>query len=171
MSSSPSPSTASSQTSTSNATGSTISWAGNCSRFRSGGAAFMVGAQSSSSPVIRIAAVGDLHCTRTSQGALQTLFSQVSDAADMLLLAGDLTDTGLADEARILARELAALHVPAIAVFGNHDCESGHQDEVRTILTDAGVTMLDGEATEVRGVGIAGVKGFCGGFGKRALGP
>jgi Icc-related predicted phosphoesterase len=131
----------------------------------------MVGAQSSSSPVVRVAAVGDLHCTRTSQGALQTLFSQVSQSADMLLLAGDLTDTGLADEARILARELAALHVPAIAVFGNHDYESGHQDEVRTILTDAGVTMLDGEATEVRGIGVAGVKGFCGGFGKRALGP
>jgi Icc-related predicted phosphoesterase len=42
---------------------------------------------------------------------------------------------------------------------------------VRTILTDAGVTILDGEATEVRGIGIAGVKGFAGGFGKRALGP
>ena len=71
----------------------------------------MVGAQSSSSPVVRVAAVGDLHCTRHSQGALQTLFSQVSDAADILLLAGDLTDTGLADEARVLARELATLHV------------------------------------------------------------
>jgi Icc-related predicted phosphoesterase len=129
------------------------------------------GEQSSSSSVIRVAAVGDLHCTRTSHGAWQTLFSQVSESADMLLLAGDLTDTGLPDEARILAREFAALHIPAIAVFGNHDYESGHQDEVRSILTDAGVTVLDGEATEVRGVGVAGVKGFCGGFGKRALGP
>ena len=127
--------------------------------------------QSSSSSIVRIAAVGDLHCTRTSHGAFQTLFSQVTESADMLLLAGDLTDTGLPDEARILGRELAALHVPAIAVFGNHDYESSHQDEVRSILTDAGVTMLDGEATEVRGIGIAGVKGFCGGFGKRALGP
>jgi Icc-related predicted phosphoesterase len=129
-----------------------------------------LGEQSSSASVVRVAAVGDLHCMRTSHGAFQTLFTQVSEAADMLLLAGDLTDTGLPEEARILAREFAALHVPAIAVFGNHDYESGHQDEVRTILTDAGVTMLDGEATEVRGVGIAGVKGFCGGFGKRTLG-
>jgi Icc-related predicted phosphoesterase len=129
------------------------------------------GDKSSSSPIVRVAAVGDLHCTRTSQGAFQTLFSQVSESADVLLLAGDLTDTGLPDEARILVRELAALHVPAIAVFGNHDHESGHQDELRTILTDAGVAILDGEATEVRGIGIAGVKGFCGGFGKRALGP
>jgi len=126
--------------------------------------------QSGSASVVRVAAVGDLHCTRTSHGAFQTLFSQVSASADMLLLAGDLTDTGLPDEARILAREFAALHVPAIAVFGNHDYESGHQDEVRSILTDAGVTMLDGEATDVRGIGIAGVKGFAGGFGKRALG-
>jgi Icc-related predicted phosphoesterase len=129
------------------------------------------GEQSSSAPIVRVAAVGDLHCTRTSAGAFQTLFSQVSEAADMLLLAGDLTDTGLPDEARILARELGALHVPAIGVFGNHDYESGHQDEVRHILTEAGATILDGEATEVRGIGIAGVKGFCGGFGKRALGP
>jgi len=126
--------------------------------------------RSGSASVVRVAAVGDLHCTRTSHGAFQTLFSQVSASADMLLLAGDLTDTGLPDEARILAREFAALHVPAIAVFGNHDYESGHQDEVRSILTDAGVTMLDGEATDVRGIGIAGVKGFAGGFGKRALG-
>jgi Icc-related predicted phosphoesterase len=130
-----------------------------------------LGETSSSTSAVRVAAVGDLHCTRTSAGAFQALFSQVSAAADMLLLAGDLTDTGLPDEARILAREIAALHVPAVAVFGNHDYESGHQDEVRHILTDAGVTLLDGEATEVRGIGIAGVKGFCGGFGKRALGP
>jgi Icc-related predicted phosphoesterase len=129
------------------------------------------GEQSSSSSLVRVAAVGDLHCTRTSHGAFQTLFSQVSESADMLLLAGDLTDTGLPDEARILAKEFGALHIPAVAVFGNHDYESGRQDEVRNILTDAGVTMLDGEATEVRGVGVAGVKGFCGGFGKRALGP
>jgi Icc-related predicted phosphoesterase len=127
--------------------------------------------QSSSSSVVRVAAVGDLHCARTSRGAFQALFNQVSESADMLLLAGDLTDTGLPEEARILAREIASLHVPSIAVFGNHDYESGHQDEVRNILTDAGMTMLDGEATEVRGIGIAGVKGFCGGFGKRALGP
>jgi Icc-related predicted phosphoesterase len=132
-----------------------------------------VGNQSSSAAasVVRVAAVGDLHCTRSSHGAFQALFSQVSASADMLLLAGDLTDTGLPDEARILAREVAALHVPAIAVFGNHDHESSHQEEVRHILTDAGMTILDGEATEVRGIGVAGVKGFCGGFGNRALGP
>jgi Icc-related predicted phosphoesterase len=120
---------------------------------------------------VRVAAVGDLHCTRTSHGVFQPLFGQVSEAADLLLLAGDLTDTGLVEEARVLARELGALRVPVVAVLGNHDFESGHQDEVRHILTDAGVTILDGEATEVRGIGIAGVKGFAGGFGKRALGP
>lgn len=119
---------------------------------------------------VRVAAVGDLHCTRSSHGVLQPLFAQVSESADLLLLAGDLTDTGLPDEARLLARELAALHVPAVAVFGNHDFESGKQDEVRSILTDAGVTVLDGEACEVHGIGIAGVKGFAGGFGQGTLG-
>jgi Icc-related predicted phosphoesterase len=97
--------------------------------------------------------------------------AQVSESADMLLLAGDLTDTGQPEEARILAKELSALRVPGVAVFGNHDYESGRQDEVTHLLTDAGLTILDGEACEVHGIGIAGVKGFAGGFGTAALGP
>jgi Icc-related predicted phosphoesterase len=89
----------------------------------------------------------------------------------MALFAGDLTDTGQPEEARILARELSTLKVPGVAVLGNHDFESGHQDEVAHILSDAGLSMLDGEACEVHGIGIAGVKGFAGGFGSYALGP
>lgn len=120
---------------------------------------------------VRIAALGDLHCTRTSTGKLHALFSQISESADMLLLAGDLTDTGQPEEARVLARELSSLKVPGVAVLGNHDFESGHQEEVTHILSDSGLTMLDGEACEVHGIGIAGVKGFAGGFGTAALGP
>jgi Icc-related predicted phosphoesterase len=118
---------------------------------------------------VRIAAVGDLHCTENSSGSLQPLFARVSEAADILLLAGDLTDFGSAAEARVLARELMALKIPAAAVLGNHDCESGDPKTVRQIVVDAGVTVLDGEACELLGVGIAGVKGFCGGFGMHAL--
>lgn len=120
--------------------------------------------------IVRVAAVGDLHCTKTSHGAFQPLFTQVSSAAQLLLLAGDLTDTGLAEEARVLARELASLRVPAFAVLGNHDHESGRQEEIVEILAGAGVTVLDGDTAEVLGIGIAGVKGFAGGFGQRALG-
>jgi Icc-related predicted phosphoesterase len=120
---------------------------------------------------VRIAALGDLHCTRTSVGKFQPLFAQISESADMVLLAGDLTDTGQAEEARVLVRELSALRVPGVAVLGNHDYESGHQEEVSHILADSGITMLDGEACEVHGIGIAGVKGFAGGFGSHALGP
>jgi Icc-related predicted phosphoesterase len=120
---------------------------------------------------IRVAAVGDLHCTRTSQGAFQPLFTRIAETADILLIAGDLTDYGLPDEARVLARELAPLRIPAAAVLGNHDVESDKQDELRQIITEAGVTVLDGDACELRGIGIAGIKGFGGGFGQRALGP
>lgn len=121
--------------------------------------------------VVRIAALGDLHCTRTSQGAFQPLFARVSEAADVLLLAGDLTDYGSPDEARVLAKEVSALRVPVVGVLGNHDLECGKHIETRQVLIDAGVTMLDGDAIEINGVGIAGVKGFGGGFGKYALGP
>jgi Icc-related predicted phosphoesterase len=123
-------------------------------------------------PPLRIAAVGDLHVSKTSQGLFQPLFAQISAAADVLVLCGDFTDYGLPDEAHILARELAAsMKIPVIAVLGNHDYEGGKPDEIRRILADAGVTVLDGEATEVQGVGFAGVKGFAGGFGRGALGP
>jgi Icc-related predicted phosphoesterase len=120
---------------------------------------------------VRIAAVGDLHCTRASQGSFQGLFSGIGERADVLVLCGDLTDYGLPEEARTLARELiaSALKIPILAVFGNHDYESGSANEVQQILSDAGVIVLDGEAREILGVGFAGVKGFAGGFGERAL--
>ncbi|HWK11670.1 MAG TPA: metallophosphoesterase [Vicinamibacterales bacterium] len=122
--------------------------------------------------VVRIAGVGDLHFGRTSvAGSLQPLFSQISASADILVLAGDLTDYGLADEARALVKELASIRIPIVAVLGNHDVESNQQDEIVRILKDVGVTVLDGETVEVLGVGFAGVKGFAGGFGRRALGP
>jgi Icc-related predicted phosphoesterase len=121
---------------------------------------------------VRIAAVGDLHCTKASQGTLQPVFSQAAQEADMLVLCGDLTDYGLPEEARVLAKELsAAAKLPIVAVLGNHDFESGQQDEVKQILCDAGVQVLDGEACEIDGVGFAGAKGFAGGFGRRALEP
>jgi len=120
---------------------------------------------------IRIAALGDLHYSRSSQGTLIPYLSHVHDHADVLVLCGDLTDYGLPEEAAILARDLqAAVRIPMVGVLGNHDYESGQQAEVTTILRDAGLTLLDGDTTEIKGVGFAGVKGFCGGFGRGVLG-
>jgi Icc-related predicted phosphoesterase len=121
---------------------------------------------------VRIAALGDIHYSRTAApGLLQPLFAQISEAADILVLCGDLTDYGLADEARALLREMSVLKIPVVAVLGNHDFESSQQDEIRRVLADGGVVPLDGDSTEILGVGFAGVKGFAGGFGRRALGP
>lgn len=120
---------------------------------------------------VRFAAVGDLHCTKDSAGSLREMFSQAAQAADALLLCGDLTDYGLPEEAHVLADELSAARVPIVAVLGNHDFESDQADEVRRVLSAAGVQVLDGEACEIHGVGIAGAKGFSGGFGRGALGP
>ncbi len=123
-----------------------------------------------SEAVVRVAAAADLHCTKNSVGQLAPLLARMAETADVLLLGGDLTDFGLPEEAHILVRELNAVKVPIVAVLGNHDYESGKQDEVRQILLDAGVRMLDGDACEIKGVGFAGVKGFAGGFGRATLG-
>ncbi|MCA1559550.1 MAG: metallophosphoesterase [Acidobacteria bacterium] len=123
--------------------------------------------------IVRVAAIGDLHYSRTaSAGSLQPLFSQISESADILVLCGDLTDYGHPDEARALVREMAStVKIPSVAVLGNHDYESNEQDEIRKIMTDVGVVTLDGDTTEILGIGFAGIKGFAGGFGRRALGP
>jgi Icc-related predicted phosphoesterase len=119
----------------------------------------------------RLAAVGDLHVKKTSQGALQPLLSPVNAQADILLLCGDLTDYGLPEEAHILVKELAdAVTIPIVAVLGNHDYESGQHAEVCRILVEAGVKVLDGEAYEIGDISFAGAKGFAGGFGRATLG-
>ncbi len=121
---------------------------------------------------VRIAAVSDVHYGKTSHGMLAPLFAQITEEADILVIPGDLTDYGLAEEARLLARDLtAAVKIPVVAVLGNHDYESGEVTEIREILTGAGVHLLDGDAVEIQGIGFAGVKGFAGGFGRGALGP
>lgn len=121
---------------------------------------------------VRIAAVADLHCPRISPEELHGLFAYVSDQADILLLCGDLTDFGKPDEARQFVQQLSASgRIPILAVLGNHDYECEQHEEVNKILGGSGITLLDGTATEVNGIGFAGVKGFAGGFGDRALQP
>jgi Icc-related predicted phosphoesterase len=121
---------------------------------------------------VRIAAVGDLHCPRTSGEELRALFKALPEQADILLLCGDLVDYGRPDEAHQLVEHLSATRgMPVLAVLGNHEFECGQHAEVTEILTGHGVTVLDGTAVEVKGIGFAGVKGFCGGFGERSLQP
>jgi Icc-related predicted phosphoesterase len=121
---------------------------------------------------VRIAALADLHFGRLAEPLLHQTLAQAGRECDVMLLCGDLTDHGLPEEAQGLVRELKqTVGVPIIAVLGNHDFESGKPAEVREVLAESGINILDGEACEVEGVGFAGVKGFAGGFGKRALGP
>ena len=120
---------------------------------------------------VRIAAVADIHCQRIPPDELRPMLLQANEQADVLLLCGDLTDLGTSEEALVLAKELSVARLPMVGVLGNHDFQSGRPDEVREILIDAGVRMLDGEVCEFHGVGFAGVKGFAGGFGRRTLEP
>jgi Icc-related predicted phosphoesterase len=119
---------------------------------------------------IRIAAVGDIHYTKTSKGKLHDLFVGASSSADVLLLAGDLTDYGLPEEAAVLAGDLRTdVRIPIIAVLGNHDFESGKAPEVQAILEGVGAIFLDGSSVEINGIGFAGVCGFGGGFDRQML--
>ncbi|MFK4071514.1 metallophosphoesterase [Streptomyces sp. NPDC029674] len=118
--------------------------------------------------MIRIAAVGDIHMGLDSRGVLRPAFETLDDCADLLLLAGDLTRHGTQEEAEVVAQEVTGLPVPVVAVLGNHDHHDEQPEKVTAVLRDAGVRVLEGQGTvvEVDGarVGIAGTKGFGGGF-------
>ncbi|MFE6746450.1 metallophosphoesterase [Kitasatospora purpeofusca] len=124
--------------------------------------------------MIRIAAVGDIHLGPDSRGLLRPALAAVDRQADLLLLAGDLTRHGTPPEAAVVAEEVGGLGVPVVAVLGNHDYDAGRPEEVTAVLTGAGVRVLERSATTVRVgdrlVGIAGTKGFGGGFAGRSGG-
>lgn len=118
--------------------------------------------------MIRIAAAGDIHFDRQSHNRLGQHMDDIADKADIFLLAGDLTQTGHPDEMQILANDLKKSPIPVIAVLGNHDYHVDQVSSVTQILKDAGVTVLERTSTilTIKGetIGIAGAKGFCGGF-------
>jgi Icc-related predicted phosphoesterase len=118
---------------------------------------------------VRLAALSDLHCKKTSRGEFRPLFEQAAGLADVMLLCGDLTDHGHVEEAEVLAGELAVVKMPMLGVLGNHDYHTGHVAEVERILEATGLRLLDGDDCEILGVGFAGVKGFGGGFGRHTL--
>lgn len=117
--------------------------------------------------------MGDLHFGRTAKDVLTPILKAVQDTQrDVLLLLGDLTDYGTVEEAQALTKELVnGIKVPVLSVLGNHDYQGNAVDAITKTLRDGGITVLDGDSCEIKGVGFAGVKGFCGGFGRGALGP
>lgn len=117
---------------------------------------------------IRVAAAGDIHCHDGNREAVEAAFEAVSGAADLVLLAGDLTTTGDPGQASVLVSMRRRLDVPVLAVLGNHDWHESRRDELVAALSEGGIEVLDpGHRTvDVRGtrVGVAGAKGFVGGF-------
>lgn len=118
---------------------------------------------------MRIAAVGDIHVRENDTGKWGDYFKEVSREADVLVIVGDLTDTGDEGEAMVLVNELKNCTIPVITVLGNHDYEKGRHKLIRSLLQKADVYVLDGEAVVIHGVGFAGVKGFGGGFDRHLL--
>src|SRR3954468_10925716 len=118
---------------------------------------------------MRIAATADLHFTPQSYDRIREPLSRVRDEADLLVIAGDLTNYGKPEEMHSLLNGLVRLRIPIVAVLGNHDYESGQETELIKMMTTEGIKVLDGSSYERDGVGFAGAKGFPGGFGRGML--
>jgi Icc-related predicted phosphoesterase len=112
----------------------------------------------------KIAAIGDLHVRETDKGKWSEYFREVSKQAEVLVICGDLTDTGDEAEAYVLAEELKSCTIPVVSVLGNHDFEKSRHKLIRQILQNDHMHVLDGEAVVIGNLGFAGIKGFGGGF-------
>jgi Icc-related predicted phosphoesterase len=135
-------------------------------RARSGSFRFV--SQCNMGAVIRIAAAADLHASEATRERVERAFATVAEEADVILLAGDLTTTGEPEQAQVVADACKAIDIPVFAVFGNHDVHANRPDEIRAVLEDANVHLLDRtwQSCEIEGLllGIVGAKGFVGGF-------
>src|SRR5215467_3698747 len=118
---------------------------------------------------MRIAATADLHFSPPTYDRIREPFTRVRDEADVLMIASDLTNYGKPEEMHSLLNGLVRLRVPIVAVLGNHDYESGQEQELIRMMTAEGIKVLDGSSYERDGVGFAGTKGFLGGFGRGIL--
>lgn len=118
--------------------------------------------------MIRVAAVGDVHYDQNRRPELRAQFETLPERADIFLIAGDLTRAGTLEEARALASDLTGLGIPVVAILGNHDYHSNRNEEIKSLMRDAGVVMLEGETAEFKirehTIGVMGMKGFGGGF-------
>jgi len=123
--------------------------------------------------VIRIAAAGDIHASEATRERVTAAFERVAEEADVVLLAGDLTTTGEPEQAAVLADACRDLSIPVFTVLGNHDVHAGKERDLRALLEEAGVHVLERSwrECEVAGVhlGVVGAKGFVGGFPGSAL--
>ena len=120
---------------------------------------------------MRIAATADLHFSPQMYDRIREAMSRVRDEADVLVIAGDITNYGKPEEMTSILNAFVRLRIPIVAVLGNHDYESGRQTELIKMMSDEGVKVLDGSGYERDGVGFAGCKGFIGGFGRGMLTP
>lgn len=118
---------------------------------------------------MRIAATADIHFSPQSYDRIREPLARVRDEADVLIVAGDLTNYGKPEEMHSLLNALVRLRIPIIAVLGNHDYESNQEQELMKMMTTEGIKVLDGSSYERDGVGFAGTKGFIGGFGRGVL--
>src|ERR1044072_1806435 len=114
---------------------------------------------------LRVAAIGDLHVMEDSVAPYRDLFAQIGNKAGVLALCGDLTIFGKTSEAEILAEDIRTCSIPVVGVLGNHDYECGQPEEVARILHEAGMTVLDEQAGEIEGGGLARGKGVMRGGG------
>jgi Icc-related predicted phosphoesterase len=117
---------------------------------------------------VRVAAAGDVHCSPENRDAVMTAFDAIDGQADVVLLAGDLTTHGEPEQAEVLADACRGMETPVVGVLGNHDLHANRADELVEVLTGAGIHVLTRSHTTIgaapRNVGVAGTRGFVGGF-------
>lgn len=121
------------------------------------------------SRAVRIAAIGDLHLRAEVPPQMESDLQALEGEVDLLVIAGDITESGRIPEMELASELFSTLTMPKIAVLGNHDRRGIRRRAMRLLLESSGVRLLDGDSlthrfADGRSVAFAGVGGYGGGF-------
>ncbi len=122
-------------------------------------------------PIFTIAAISDIHVEKYP--LTKGFFDDVNGNANLLIIGGDMNN-GKEGEVKLFLDLVSGVEIPIVVIFGNHDCDAGDMEGIKTMLSaNPRIKILDGEYVEYEfsgsRVGIAGTKGYGGGFAPHRL--
>lgn len=101
------------------------------------------------SEVVRFAVIADLHSCRYGSGQSELLAAVEAQEPDAVFLVGDIFDDDLPRDNAEKVVDALARRYPCYYVSGNHEYWSKEVDELKTIVREAGVTILEGNSTRL----------------------
>ena len=112
-------------------------------------------------PRLKIVHLSDLHGKRFGKNSVKLIDKVTKESPDFIAITGDIIHLYTPKNITVAAEVVSALNeiAPVLFVAGNHEMRNKGYRNLRKILIEAGVTVLDDRVEEVCGITVAGLNG------------